>query len=349
MAFNADFLLCALLSLCYKFTISCDASIEAPEIVPDELNLNLLVQPKTNVEFAICSLFRNQDRYLSEWISYHSCLGIEHFYLYNDASVDNFTCILRPYVRAGLVTLFHTNFRNADGPQIKVYDHCLKLAKSKDIRWTAFIDPDEFVFLQGQKIRDVFGQFKNFSAVQLSWVHFVSKEKQLREEIGMVTDTYIMKERKPAKGQMGAKKTIVYARDVQKMHVHHPELVEGARCSDELLLDIECSQVGLQRVSTMFIHHYSSKSYDYFRCKALTPHAKRSGSLYRYGGSSEEEALKKVKYIYRKEVNRILHHAHVDQSLSRSEGKCMKEKMKMYTEPGCEKTRCWCQRCQSDL
>lgn len=347
MVIIVDFLLCLLLLSCNKFVLSRDESTEAREIIPDEENL--LAQPGTKVEFAICSLFRNQDRYLSEWISYHSCLGIEHFYLYNDASVDNFSCILRPYIKAGLVTLFHTDFKNADGPQTKVYEHCLQLGKSNDIRWTAFIDPDEFIYLKGRKMWNAFEQFKNFSAVQLSWVHFVSKDTQVEEESGMVIDTYTMKERKPAKRQIGAKKTVVYARDVRKMHVHHPDLVEGARCSDELLLNIDCKQAGPQRVDNMFIHHYSSKSYHYSRCKALTPHAKRSGSLYRYGGSSEEEALQKVKYIYLREVNHIRHHSHMDHSLSQSEGKCVKKKIEVHSDTDCEKMRCWCQRCQSDL
>lgn len=50
---------------------------------------------------SVCSIFKNEAPYLREWIEYHLIVGIEHFYLYNNNSEDNFEEVLRPYIEKG--------------------------------------------------------------------------------------------------------------------------------------------------------------------------------------------------------------------------------------------------------
>ena len=40
------------------------------------------------------TLFRNEARHLEEWIEYHRLVGVEHFWLYDDASQDNWSDVL---------------------------------------------------------------------------------------------------------------------------------------------------------------------------------------------------------------------------------------------------------------
>jgi hypothetical protein len=55
---------------------------------------------------SIGAVFRDEDDFLAEWIEFHLCLGVEHFFLYNHFSAtDQHEEILRPYIVAGLVTL----------------------------------------------------------------------------------------------------------------------------------------------------------------------------------------------------------------------------------------------------
>ena len=37
-----------------------------------------------------CAIFQNEAPYLKEWIEYHRLIGVEHFYLYNNGSTDNY-------------------------------------------------------------------------------------------------------------------------------------------------------------------------------------------------------------------------------------------------------------------
>ena len=60
---------------------------------------------KIRYEMAACLRFKDVARYLPEWLEFHSMVGVEHFYLYNNNSTDNYQEALAPYVRDGLVTL----------------------------------------------------------------------------------------------------------------------------------------------------------------------------------------------------------------------------------------------------
>ena len=54
-------------------------------------------------ELGIVTMFRNEANYLKEWIEYHHMLGVDHFLLYNDRSVDHWAEVLEPYISSNLV------------------------------------------------------------------------------------------------------------------------------------------------------------------------------------------------------------------------------------------------------
>ena len=62
-----------------------------------------IVDKKYNV--SICAVFKNEAMYLREWIEFNHLVGVEHFYLYNNNSDDDYVSVLKPYVKNGMVTL----------------------------------------------------------------------------------------------------------------------------------------------------------------------------------------------------------------------------------------------------
>ena len=56
-------------------------------------------------KFAICSMFKNEAKFLKEWIEFHRLIGAEHFYLYNNESTDNYLEVLKPYIDKNIVEL----------------------------------------------------------------------------------------------------------------------------------------------------------------------------------------------------------------------------------------------------
>ena len=74
-------------------------------------------------QVSICAIFKNEAKYLKEWIEFHRIIGVEHFYLYNNNSDDNYLDVLKTYVEQGIVDLIEWPF--AQG-QISAYRHCVK-------------------------------------------------------------------------------------------------------------------------------------------------------------------------------------------------------------------------------
>jgi len=54
---------------------------------------------------SLCLIFKNEAPFLKEWLDYHLSIGIDHFYLYNNNSDDDYMDIVKPYVDKGIVTL----------------------------------------------------------------------------------------------------------------------------------------------------------------------------------------------------------------------------------------------------
>jgi hypothetical protein len=109
--------------------------------------------------FTIAAMFKNEAKWLSEWIDYHAnVLGAEHFYLYNNDSTDAYKEALAPYLESGLVELIEWSSKDpshkiedpsSDAPwcstQIGAYNDCLRTKALGKAKWVAMIDIDEFI------------------------------------------------------------------------------------------------------------------------------------------------------------------------------------------------------------
>ena len=96
---------------------------------------------KCTFRVSICSIFKNEAPYLREWIEYHLLVGVEHFYLYNNNSEDNYSEVLESYIKKGVVTLI--DWPEYPG-QVKAYRHWYENYRF-DSNWVALIDLDEFI------------------------------------------------------------------------------------------------------------------------------------------------------------------------------------------------------------
>ena len=56
-------------------------------------------------ELALCAIFRDEARFLKEWIEFHKLVGVTTFYLYNNLSEDDYNAVLEPYIASGEVKL----------------------------------------------------------------------------------------------------------------------------------------------------------------------------------------------------------------------------------------------------
>lgn len=121
-------------------------------------------------EVSLCMIFKNEAPYLREWLEYHILLGVDHFYLYNNNSDDDFAEVLSPYIREGRVTLVDWE-RNYC--QVGAYEHCYK-ASREETRWLGFIDADEFLNLsfEAGDAKTFFAKYEAWPSLFLFWRMF---------------------------------------------------------------------------------------------------------------------------------------------------------------------------------
>ncbi|XP_074581451.1 glycosyltransferase family 92 protein At1g27200-like [Curcuma longa] len=95
------------------------------------------------VAVCACTMVFNAAKFLPEWVAYHAGVGVERFFLYDNASEDE----LEPVVsRLGSVG-FDVVVRTWPWPKTQEagFSHCA-VSNQDECDWMAFIDVDEFVF-----------------------------------------------------------------------------------------------------------------------------------------------------------------------------------------------------------
>lgn len=136
---------------------------------------------KRKCEVALTAIFKDEAPYLKEWIEYHRIVGVNHFYLYNNGSHDDYwEGVLKSYVEEGIVELFDVPFDSTlynDGAkthnfvQVTCYNHAIKQAKKAN-KWLAIADTDEFICPTVHKdLPDLLSHYQdpNVGAIIIYW------------------------------------------------------------------------------------------------------------------------------------------------------------------------------------
>lgn len=136
---------------------------------------------------SVCTIFKDEAPYLKEWIEYHKIIGVDHFYLYNNNSSDDFMKIITPYIKKGVVTLIDWPMQQG---QIKAYKDCIRKYRHES-NWIGFIDVDEFIVpIKENDVYSFLKKFKNRPAVKLYWQLFGTSGRVDRVRTGLVTEDF---------------------------------------------------------------------------------------------------------------------------------------------------------------
>lgn len=222
-------------------------------------------KPQGSVSFqghvAVCLRFRDEGRYLHEWIEYHLAAGIDHFFLYNNYSEDNYIEVLTPYVRSGLATLIEWP-RTPASPAAE--NDAVDRARGR-FEWMGFLDADEFVVIRdGRSVPEFLGQFPFAPGVALHWWMFGSNGHEHRPE-EWVTRAYTRR----AAVANNHFKVFVRPDEVTRNRNSHNFYYRGARCAvQEDGRRVYGSMSPFPRAEDAWINHYFCKSMDDYMEKA---------------------------------------------------------------------------------
>lgn len=134
-------------------------------------------------ELAIVCMFRDSGFYLKEWIAFHRLVGVQHFYLCNNGSTDEYLHILQPYIDAGIVELSHDprEAKSVDDFERTIHRPFFSSTIRKVrgiVHWLACIDSDEFLIPSvGTDLLSVLNQdkYKDYGGISVNWQCYGTK------------------------------------------------------------------------------------------------------------------------------------------------------------------------------
>ncbi|KAL6994425.1 hypothetical protein U1Q18_012528 [Sarracenia purpurea var. burkii] len=104
-------------------------------------------------QICVCTMLRNQAKFFQEWVMYHTRIGVQRWFIYDNNSDDNINDLIGSLVDA------NCNITRHVWPWIKTQEsgfaHCALRARDS-CEWIGFIDVDEFLHLpSGLSLNDV--------------------------------------------------------------------------------------------------------------------------------------------------------------------------------------------------
>lgn len=149
----------------------------------------LYKKPTYNKKYkiSICGIFKNEAQFLKEWIEYNNMIGVDHFYLYNNNSTDNFLEVIKPYIDNGLVTYIDFPYDHA---QIKAYKHFYETYR-KETQWISFLDIDEFfVPISHNDLPSWINSYERYPVIQIYWKMFGTSGMMQHDKNKLVIEQY---------------------------------------------------------------------------------------------------------------------------------------------------------------
>jgi hypothetical protein len=125
---------------------------------------------------SVGAIFKNENHAIKEWIDHYLSRGVDHFYLINDNSTDNFRKTLQPYIDSQYVTLYHCNEPKYNGRQRAIYwKYFQPILNNQETKWLGIFDLDEFLYSPKQvSISNTLKKFENYGQILVDWVPFGS-------------------------------------------------------------------------------------------------------------------------------------------------------------------------------
>lgn len=217
---------------------------------------------------SVVSIFKNEDHVLKEWLDHYIAEGVDHFYLIDNNSTDNWEEILVPYIDSGRVTLFREKRNHY---QTAAYNELVFPIRDES-EWLAVVDLDEFVYGRTGKVSD-FIKSLHFSVngIRLPWVCFGSSGNIVQPK--SVIDGFRSR-RRYDNGSMERAKSIVRTRNVGCLNIH-VHTINGWVVVDGRRVPVANESSGEQdegriRDSELLLNHYRVQSLRWYTKTKMT-------------------------------------------------------------------------------
>jgi hypothetical protein len=151
---------------------------------------------KGKYHLGLGALFKNESHILKEWIEHHKYEGFDHIYLVNDHSTDNYMEILKPYIKAKYITLYHVPDKHRDSSaQLWAFNKVFYKKCIRRCTWFMHLDLDEFLTSRDdvRVVEKVDALFSEYDFIRIPWLLFGSSGVEKIPESAVDAFTHRMK------------------------------------------------------------------------------------------------------------------------------------------------------------
>lgn len=220
---------------------------------------------------SIGAMFKNESRYLQEWIEFHLMMGVDHFFLCcNDDDPKLAFQILNPYIKNKQVDVYHSPGGYPVSKQLSTYNSMITSHKDST-QWLAFIDLDEFLMPNNKDkaLKDILPLFEHHVGLGVNWINYGSSGLYFHPLLQ--TESFIYRANDLAVNNR-LYKSIVNPRQVLgSINPHAFEYVNDRTAVDEFyqpLIKGACSNYSHQYIGKLLrINHYRTRSWLDYREK----------------------------------------------------------------------------------
>jgi len=120
----------------------------------------------------ICSIGKNENLYVREFVEYYFNLGIDKIFLYdnNDINGEKFENVLMDFIQNNFVEII--DVRGLSSIQIPIYNYCYR-KYNKFYDWIGFLDFDEFLFIENNKTIKNYIYDEKFNKCQMIFFNWI--------------------------------------------------------------------------------------------------------------------------------------------------------------------------------
>ncbi len=167
-------------------------------------------------KLSVGCLFKNESHCMKEWLDHYLNRGVEHFYMINDQSTDDFMTILKDY---DCITLFNADQSYYLGRQKNMYNQYI-LPHIKETKWLLMVDMDEFVWSPQYYLTHVLDQCEHLAQIQFYDVLYGSNH-HIEQPLSLV-DAFTMRQHEPRR----CLKYFVHSQyEFTSLNVHHADFL----------------------------------------------------------------------------------------------------------------------------
>jgi hypothetical protein len=213
---------------------------------------------------SIAAIARDEGPYLLEWLEFHRMVGVDHFYFYDNGSMDNTKDILRPYLEQNIVEVIDWP---GDPDQPACYMDCIRRFKDRS-SWIAVIDVDEFIVpVATSTVPEFLREFESANGLGVNeFVYGSSGHRQ--KPLGLQTANFLRRLEKDHIANLHIKSIVNPRKVTECCGGHHFKFLDGQPVVSESHWPIRTGPRSLRnQTQKIRINHYFTRSQEEYAKK----------------------------------------------------------------------------------